>query len=216
MESKEFVEAVKKLKSESKKRNFTQKVDIIVTLKNLNLKKPEDQVDFFMQLPHNTGRKKSVCALVGPELSEEAKVCDEVIQVHEFEKFQNDKKMIKSLADKHDFFIAQANIMPKVAQTFGRVLGPKGKMPNPKAGCVVPPKGSLQPVYDKLQNTQRVFAKTQPLVQAAVGNEEMDENELAENASALYAQLLHSLPLEKNNIRGVMLKLTMSKPVKLY
>ncbi len=216
MDKNSFEEAVKGLKADSKKRNFTQRIDLIVNLKNLNLKKPEDQVDFYAQLPHNTGKKRKVCALVGPELSEEAKVCDEMIQAHEFEKYQQDKKALKSLAERMDLFVAQANIMPKVAQVFGRVLGPRGKMPNPKAGCVVPPKGSLQPVYDRLQNMQRVFAKTQPLVQVPVGSEEMDDDKIAENAAYVYDQLLHHLTLEKNNIRSIYLKMTMSSPKKIY
>lgn len=216
MDNKTFEEAIKKLKADSKKRKFTQRIDLIVNLKNINLKKPEEQVDFYAQLPHNPGRQKKICALVGPELSEEAKVCDEMIQAHEFEKFQKDKKLIKTLAENVDFFIAQANIMPKVAQVFGRVLGPRGKMPNPKAGGVVPPKGSLKPIYDRLQSTQRVFAKTQPLVQVPVGSEEMDDAKIAENAAYVYDQLIHHLTLEKNNVRSVYIKMTMSKPEKIY
>ncbi|MFP4655961.1 MAG: 50S ribosomal protein L1 [Candidatus Woesearchaeota archaeon] len=216
MDKDTFEEAVKRLKADSKKRNFTQRIDLIVNLKNLNLKKPEDQVDFYAQLPHNTGRKRKVCALVGPELSEEAKVCDEMVQAHEFEKFQQDKKSLKALTEKMDFFVAQANIMPKVAQVFGRVLGPRGKMPNPKAGCVVPPKGSLKPLYDRLQDMQRIFAKTQPLVQVPIGSEGMSEDEVAENAAYVYDQLLHHLTLEKNNIRSVYVKMTMSRPERIY
>ncbi|MFP4117494.1 MAG: 50S ribosomal protein L1 [Candidatus Woesearchaeota archaeon] len=216
MDKDTFEEAVKRLKADSKKRNFTQRIDLIVNLKNLNLKKPEDQVDFYAQLPHNTGRKRKVCALVGPELSEEAKVCDEMVQAHEFEKFQQDKKSLKALTEKMDFFVAQANIMPKVAQVFGRVLGPRGKMPNPKAGCVVPPKGSLKPLYDRLQDMQRIFAKTQPLVQVPIGSEDMSEDEVAENAAYVYDQLLHHLTLEKNNIRSVYVKMTMSRPERIY
>ncbi len=216
MEKDTFIEALKKLKAGSKKRNFKQRVDLIVNLKNLNLKRPEDQVDFYAQLPHNIGRPRKVCALIGPELTEEAKACDEAIQAHEFDKYLQDKKAMKSLAESMDFFVAQANIMPKVAQVFGRVLGPRGKMPNPKAGCVVPPKGSLKPLYDRLQSTQRILAKTQPLIQVPVGSEDMDEEKVAENAAYVYDQLLHHLTLEKNNVRSVYMKMTMSKPEKIY
>jgi large subunit ribosomal protein L1 len=215
MEKNDVLEALKKLKAESKKRKFTQRVDLIINLKNLDLKKPDNQVDFYMQLPHPSGKKKSVCALIGSELIEEAKACDEAIHVDNFADFVKDKKKIKALADKHDYFIAQANIMPKVAQAFGRVLGPRGKMPNPKAGCVVPPKANLKVVYERLQNMQRVAAKTQPLMQAAIGLESMDDKDIAENATTVYDQLIHHLPLEKNNIRSVLVKFTMTKAEKL-
>ena len=215
MDDKKIIDALQKLKAESKQRKFKQRIDLIVNLKHLNLKKADDQVDFYVQLPHSAGKKKSICALVGPELFDEAKVCDEVIRFDDFAKYQKDKKLVKALAEKHDYFIAQADIMAKVAQFFGRVLGPRGKMPNPKAGCVVPPKGSLKPVYEKLQLTQRVFAKTQLVVQAAVGTEDMDEGNVVENVMTFYDQLIHHLPLEKNNIRSVYLKMTMSKSEKL-
>lgn len=215
MDSKNVIDALNKIKAESKKRNFTQRVDLIINLKHLNLKKADDQVDFYAQLPHNIGKKKSICALVGPELVDEAKVCDEVVKYDDFVDFQKDKKKVKALAEKHDFFIAQGDIMAKVAQFFGRVLGPRGKMPNPKAGCVVPPKGSLKPLYERLQLTQRVLAKTQLVVQAPVGTEDMSDSDIAENAVSLYDQLIHHLPLEKNNIRSVFIKLTMTKAEKI-
>ncbi|MFW6230518.1 MAG: 50S ribosomal protein L1 [Nanoarchaeota archaeon] len=215
MDQNDILKALEKLKAESKKRKFKQRIDFIINLKNLDLKKSENQVDFYLQLPHSVGRKKSICALVGPELAEEAKVCDEVVQMDDFQKFQQDKAGLKNLAERHDYFIAQANIMPKVAQVFGRVLGPRGKMPNPKAGCVVPPKANLSLLYERLQNTQRVAAKTQPLVQTAIGHEEMDDKDVAENALNIYDQLVHHLPLEKNNIRSVYIKMTMSGSQKL-
>src|SRR3989338_3533308 len=131
MDKKTVLEALKKLKEGSKKRNFVQSVDIIVNLKEIDLKIPEQQVDFFAVMHHPTGKKKKICALIGPELADEArKVCDKTILTDEFDSYSKDKKLAKKLASEHDFFIAQANIMPKIASAFGKVFGPKGKMPN--------------------------------------------------------------------------------------
>lgn len=205
--------ALKELKETSKKRNFTQSVDLIINLKDLNLKSPEEQVDQFVTLHHSTGKKIKVCALVGPELIEDAtKVCDKAIRANDFEKFK-DKKEIKKLADEYDYFVAQANVMPKVAATFGRVLGPKQKMPNPKAGCVVPPKFNIGPLYERLQNTVRAVAKTQPTVKVGVGKEDQKEEELIDNIMTVYKQVVHHLPKEEHNVKSVLLKLTMGKPV---
>ena len=143
-------ESVKKALEELKKskRKFNQTVDLIIVLKNLNLKKPEDQVDFFHQLHFSIGKKIKLCALVGSELSGQAKeLFDTVISIDDFPKYAKDKKGLKKLAKGHDYFVAQATIMPQVATTFGSVLGPVGKMPNPKAGCVVPPSASIQTLY---------------------------------------------------------------------
>jgi large subunit ribosomal protein L1 len=211
----QIIEAIKKLKTDSKKRNFRQSVEVIFTLQNLDLKKNEQQVDFFASVPHPRGKSAKICALVGPELKEEAtKVCDKVITQTEFSDY-TDKKKAKELANEFDYFIAQANIMGAIATTFGKIFGPRNKMPNPKAGCVVPPKATLQPVYDKLQKTVRIQAKTQMQVQCRVGTQETTDEDLAENINTLYTQLANRLPNNDQNIRVTHIKLTMSKPVKI-
>ncbi|PIN86560.1 50S ribosomal protein L1 [Candidatus Woesearchaeota archaeon CG10_big_fil_rev_8_21_14_0_10_44_13] len=216
MDEKDILEAIKKLKEGSNKRNFTQTYDLIINLKGLDLKKPENQLDLFITLHHSKGREGRICALVGSELIDEArKTCEKAIHQDEFEKYANDKKAAKKLADEYDFFIAQANIMPKVASAFGKVLGPKKKMPNPKAGCVVPPKANLKPLHDKLQKTVRAYAKEKPIIQLAVGNEKMADKEVADNIMNIMNNVLHHVPNEKNNIKEVLLKLTMTKPVPL-
>lgn len=215
MNNQTIIKALQTAKEQSKERKFSQTVDLIIALRGLNLKKPEEQVEFFVNLPHGVGKKRKVCAFVGPELEEKAKeVCDFVITQPEYAQYK-EKKAVKKLAKSYDFFIAQADIMPKVAAAFGKALGPRGKMPNPKAGCILPPKAPVQPLYDRLQKIMPVIAKKQLGIQFAVGKDEMNETEIAENISTIYNQLLHHLPAEKNNIKSVYLKLTMSKPVKI-
>src|SRR3989344_1957936 len=159
-------------------------------------------------LPRGRGKPARVCALIGAELKEEAtKVCDKVILQEEFIEYINDKKKAKRLASEYQFFIAQANIMAQIAGAFGKVFGPRGKMPNPKAGCVVPPKATLKPLYDKLQKTVKVSAKLQPQVQCRVGNEAMTDEQLAQNFSTVYNQLIHSLPNGEANVKAAFLKL---------
>ena len=214
--NKESIEkTIKELRETSKKRKFSQAFDLIVTLKDLNLKNINDQVDFFATLPHTTGKKIKVAALVGPELKEKAtKVCDTVISQAEFDKYK-DKKVAKKLANEHDFFIAQAEIMPKVAAAFGRILGPRNKMPNPKLGSVVPGKGQVEPLYERLQKTVRITAKKAPMIQIKVGSESMDDSEIIENILTIHNQIVHHLPKENSNVRQTLLKLTMSKPIKI-
>jgi len=179
------------------------------------LKKPEQQVDFFAQTHHTTGKKIRVAAFVGPEMRDDAaKAVDTIITVDDFPKFKN-PKLVKKLANEHDFFVAQANIMAQVAQNFGKILGTRGKMPNPKAGCVVPPKAPLGPVYQRLQKTVRVKARLLPVVQCVVGKEDMDEKEVVDNIMTVLNQLVHNLPNHENNIRKVMIKTTMGKVVEI-
>ncbi|MBI2557794.1 50S ribosomal protein L1 [Candidatus Woesearchaeota archaeon] len=215
MDKEQIQSALAKAKDNSKQRKFKQTYDLIINLKGLDPKKQEHQIDLFVALPHSRGRKVKVCALVGAELEEQAKnVCDSVIMSDGFDRHK-DKKDVKKIANSYDFFIAQANIMPKVATAFGRVFGPRGKMPNPKSGCVVPPNANLRPLYEKLQRTIRANVKSAPLIQCAIGSEDMNSDEIAENALTVYSSLLQALPNEKHNIKDIYVKLTMGKPVKV-
>lgn len=214
MDEKTIIKALKTAREQSKKRNFSQTVDLIVSLKGLNIKNPDEQVDFFVTLQHSP-KKRTVCALVGPELADKAaEVMDKVITPPDFEIYK-DKKLLKKLANEYDYFVAQADVMPKVAGAFGRALGPRNKMPNPKAGQIIPPKAPVQPVFDRLQKMVRVVAKKQLATQMIVGNEDMDDAILAENILTIYDQIIHHLPQEQNNVRDVFVKLTMGKPVKI-
>jgi len=211
METNHALKKLKTVKENGPKRNFSQSVDLVINLKDIDLKKTEQQLDFYVTLHHSYGKDIKVCALSGPELFDEAKEhCHHVIRVEEFAKLT--PKDIKALAKEYDYFVAQANVMPQVAATFGRVLGPRGKMPNPKAGCVVPPKTSLKPLVDRLKLTVRVLAKKDPVLHLKVGTEVQDEAQVADNIAFLYKQVVVHLPLEENNVKNALLKLTMGKP----
>lgn len=214
MDKNNVLKAITELKKNSKKREFKQTYDIIINLKELNLKKPEENVNDFLVLPFPRGKKVRTCALVGNELVTKAKaVCNQVIHKDDFEDY--DKKSIKKLARNTDFFIAQANLMTDIAKVFGKILGPTGKMPNPKSGCVVPPIVELAPLIEKLNKTVRLQTKNELIVKTLVGSEDMKDDEIAENILAIYNYLIHHLPQEKHNIKNILIKLTMEKPVKI-
>ena len=216
MDLNQLKQDIKKARESSEKRNFKQTFDLIFALKGLDMKKPDHQIDVFVSLHHDRGKPVKVCALVGPELKENAKEnADFVIDVDEFPIYAKDKKKSKKLAGEYDFFIAQANIMPQVAGAFGRVLGTRGKMPNPKVGCIVPPKANLKPLIEKLRKTVRVSAKTALMAQLFVGTEDMQDEVVADNILTIYNALIHALPGEKNNLKKIYLKMSMGKPVEV-
>ena len=198
----------------NEKRKFSQSYDLLIALKDLNLKDPKDQVEFFATVPHQLGKKRTVCALVGPEMIDDAsKLADLALEQSQFEKMP--KKDLRKIAAKYDYFLGQANIMPKIAGSFGRVLGPRGKMPNPKAGCIVPPKAPLAPLIERLQKTVKVSAKKSPNVQVLIATQGMSQEQVIDNVKSLYNQTVHNLPKEENNVKAVYLKVTMGKPIKL-
>lgn len=212
MDKEQAAKTLRKAKESSQKRNFTQSIDLIINLKDIDLKKPDQSVNSFVTLHHSKGKKSKICALVGPELLPNAKEsCDSAVSVDDFQKYQ-DKKKARKLATEYDFFIAQATIMPQVATAFGKVFGPKGKMPNPKAGCVVPPNANLKPLCEKLQKTVRLQTKNDPIIQTIIGNENMKDDEVVDNIMVVYDSLVHQLPNGNNNIKSIFIKLTMGKP----
>lgn len=214
MNKKIILDTIRKLKTESKKRNFIQTYDLIVNLKGLNIKKPDQQIEFFAVLPHKRKKPIKICAIVGPELKEDAeKYCDLVILADDIDRY--DKKQIKKLSNEYNWFIAQANIMTKVAAVFGRILGPRGKMPNPKAGAVIPPKGSIKLTVEKLKRSVKITNKKSKGISINIGSEDMDDNIIADNILSIYDQIIHHLPNERHNIKNVLIKFTMSKPFRI-
>ena len=116
------------------------------------------------------------------------------------------------MAKKIDYFIAQANLMPDVAKAFGKVLGPIGKMPNPKAGAVVPPTiPDLKVVINKLKQTARLQTKNEQVVKTSAGAETMSDDDLAENILAIYTDVLHNVKDDKQKIKEIIIKFSMGQ-----
>ncbi len=194
------------------KRKFAQSYDLVINLKNLVTK--QEPIDLFITVPHSKGKKIKVAAFVDQQLAGQAEqFCDLVIREVDFPKYNS--KSMKSLAQNYDYFIAQASLMPKIASAFGKVLGTKGKMPNPKLGCVVPPTANLEPLVKKLNTTIRVQSRKGMTLQCLVGKENQAETEIIDNVLAIYQAVLKAVPNEAQNIKNISLKLSMSQPVRV-
>ncbi|MBS3139764.1 50S ribosomal protein L1 [Candidatus Woesearchaeota archaeon] len=212
MNKEQIKQALEEVKKQPK-RKFPQSYDLIINLKNLVLKTAP--VDFFATLHYSKGKKVKIAAFVDQQLADHAgKKCDLIIRESEFFKYK-DPKLQKKLAEEFDYFIAQANLMPKVAAEFGKVLGTRGKMPNPKLGCVVPPNANIEPLVKKLNSTLRLTAKKGLNLQCVVGKESQADEEIIDNIFTIYQTAAKNLPNEIQNIKNVSLKSTMGKPVKV-
>ncbi len=212
MEKKDIISFIQSLRQETPKRKFSQSIDLVVNLKNLNLKKEEDKVNSFISLPHERGKKVRITALVGPELESKAKKnCDHVFTEEQFSKL--DKKAIKKLAAETDYFIAQANIMPRVAGIFGKILGPRGLMPSPKSGGIIPSTADVEQVVKRFKTLIKIETKNELAIKARIGTEAMPDEAIADNALFIVNTLLQTLPQDKNNIKSIVLKMTMGAPI---
>ncbi len=202
---KELRKALQELRK-TKKRNFEQTVDFVINLQKFDVKK--NQFSLLVNVPHKI-KEKNICAFLEVKNS---KV--DTITPGEFKKY-NDKKELKNLVKKYDFFIAQASVMPKVATTFGRVLGPAGKMPSPQLGIIanVDDK-TIENLKQKIDKSVKTKIK-EASIKVAIGKEKMKDEDIIENIIAVYNEVLKSLPMNKENIKNIKIKFTMSKPYKL-
>lgn len=216
MDKKIILSAIEKAKSESPKRGFTQTYDLILNLKDIDLKNPAQKVDIFLPLPHPRSKKVEIAAVVDDALVLEAKkVCDYVIPLENLAAEAKKKRAMKKLARRIEFFITQPHLMKDLAANLGKILGTKGKMPNPKSGAVIPPKVPLQPIVDKLRKTVRLVTKSDAIIKCAVGDEKMTDEQVADNIMAVYNAVTSALPQKDNNIKTMILKLTMGTPVRV-
>lgn len=207
-----IAEAVQKARTTGKQRNFTQSIDLVINLREIDLSKPENRINEEIVLPHGRGRDIKVAVIADGELALQAQKAgaDLVITRKGIEEYAKDKKKLKQIANVHKFFVAQTDIMPLVGKHFGPVLGPRGKMPKP-----VPSNIAIAPLLERLKKTVRLQLKERPILHVVIGNEKMDNEKIAENVEAVLARLEMALDKGKNQIGSVYIKSTMGSPVKL-
>jgi large subunit ribosomal protein L1 len=205
----EFEEQLKKALEElrkEKERKFDQTIDLIINLQKFDIKK--HQLNLFLTVPYASKNKK-----IAGFFETKNKNID-TITPEEFKKYSN-KKALKKLVKTYDFFIAQGSLMPKVATTFGRVLGPAGKMPSPQMGLVMNVDDKeIEALKKKINNTIKVKIK-EASIKLAVGKQSMADSEIIENISAVYSGVIKELPRNKENVKNIEIKFTMTKPQKI-
>ncbi len=200
-----FLEAIKKLRAiNEKKRKFAQTVDLIINLKDFDVKKYS--FSSFIQLP-NMIKDKKIAAFF-----EKDNKLIKTIKKEDFAGY-NEKKVIKKTIKDYDFFIANAKLMPAVATTFGRFLGPVGKMPSPQLGIIMnEDENSIKETVNRINSSIKIRIK-EPSIKVGIANEGFQDEKIAENAVAVYKKVLELLPKKIDNIKNVKIKFTMTKPV---
>jgi len=207
MTDKKTTESVEKVLEESKKRDrkFKQNIDVVINLKNIDLNEPKNRIDEEIILPHGRGSEAKIALFASGELAlKSKKQVDLLIKPEEIEDIAKDKKKFKKIADDHDFFIAEAPLMPTIGKTLGTVLGPRGKMPKP-----VPPHADVSGMIKNLRNTIKLRSKSSKTFHTLAGNEEMSKEHIAENVDAIIKRLEGALERGRMNIGSLYIKTTM-------
>jgi len=201
-----FLETIKKLRKTEKKRNFDQTIDLLINLKGFDARK--EAFNLFISVPNKVKDKR-----IAGFLEKDSKIVKS-IKKETFDRYK-DRIELRKLLKNYDFFIANAKLMPSVATSFGRYLGPAGKMPSPQLGILpIENEESIQKLINKINSTVRVRVK-EPSIKLPIAKESMSDENIAQNAAIVYNQVLENLPRKNDNIRNIMIKLSMDKPVKL-
>jgi large subunit ribosomal protein L1 len=100
--------------------------------------------------------------------------------------------------------------MPTVGKKLGQLLGPRGKMPTP-----VPFNAPIESFLERFKSSIRVRVKNSLSLSCKIGEEDMDDADLAANASAVATAIEKTLPNGSKNIEKIMFKTTMGKAIKV-
>jgi large subunit ribosomal protein L1 len=204
--------ALGELRKTITKKKFTQSIDLVVRLREVDLKKPENRINETIPLPNPPDKALKICVIASGDLATRAKSAgaDLLVGRAEMDNFAKDKKAARKLAQEYDFFIAEAPMMPLVGRALGSFLGPRGKMPTP-----VPPNAPIEQIVSNHRKMVRVRMREQPVLQCRIGTETMADDKLAENIQAVVSRIEQKLERGFKNIGEILLKGTMSKPVKV-
>jgi len=203
MDKAKILKALGEIRSSEKKRKFDQSVDLIVNLKNFDVRK--EAFSLFVDIPHKIKDKKIVGIFEG-----KSELID-TISKDEFGKYK-EKKDVRKLIKSYDFFIANAKLMPLIATKLGRVLGPAGKMPSPQLG-VLPNEDEnfVKSLISKINKTVKIRVK-EPSIKVVIGVESMSDDMIVENILAVYQKLIDTLSKNSDNVKNVLIKFSMGKP----
>jgi large subunit ribosomal protein L1 len=212
LDQKTILNAVKEAKEKSKKRNFNQSVELVLSLKDIDMKSSEGKLQEIIELPYSPEKTNKICVIATGELALKARKAnaDLVIERAELEGLAGNKRELRKIANNYDFFIAEAPLMPLVGKILGTVLGPRGKMPIP-----VPPTVDIASLIEKHRKTIILRMRNQPILQCRVGTENMKEEEIAENIQAVLRTLEAKLKRGMKNIKSTYIKTSMGTPVKI-
>lgn len=208
----QLLTALAGLRKPDAKHGFTHSVELIVKLREIDLKKPENRLNESVELPNSLGKETKICVIAGGDLATRARAgqADLVMGREDLDKLGKDKKATRKLASEYDYFIAEAPMMPLVGKTIGPILGPKGKMPTP-----VPPTAPIDQIVQSHRKLIRIRVRDQPVVQCRIGTEKMPDDKIAENAQAVFNRIEAKLERGAKNISQVLVKTTMGEPVKV-
>jgi large subunit ribosomal protein L1 len=178
-------EAIKLVK-DMQSTKFTETVECHIRT-GLNVRHADEQLRGTITLPHSAGRDVTIAVFArGPKADEAREAGAD---------FVGDEDLAKRIQDEgwtdFDIAIATPDMMPVVGR-LGRILGPQGKMPNPKLGTVTMDIASA--VNESKAGKVEYRTDRQAIVHLAIGKTDMEESALLENYAALIDEVMRAKP----------------------
>ena len=201
-------EAVK-LAKETSVSNFDASVEVAVRL-NLDTKKADQQLRGAIVLPHGTGKTKKVLVVARGENAKKAKEAGA--------DFVGDVDMLEKIEKENwfgfDVMIATPDMMPLLGK-LGKILGPKGLMPNPKTGTVTT---DVEKAVKEVK-AGRVEYRTDSFgnIHGIIGNTKFTEEQLLANLEAFMAVIIKAKPttVKGDYVKNISITTTMGPGIKI-
>jgi large subunit ribosomal protein L1 len=201
------VEAVALIK-ELKTANFDESVEVHVRT-GLNVRHADEQLRGTIALPHGLGKDVKVIVFAQGDKAREAEEAGaDVVGAEDL------AQRIQDGFDDFDVAIATPDLMPVVGR-LGRILGPAGKMPNPKVGTVTT--DVAKAVEESKSGKVEYRTDRTAIVHLVIGKTGFDEHRLLENYAAVMDELIRAKPSAAKGryIRSVTFTTTMGPGVKV-
>ena len=202
------LEDASKIVKDISKFKFDPTVDIAVRL-GVDPRKANQMVRGTVSLPHGTGKNVKVLVLCTPDKEKEATEAGaDFVGLDEF------IEKIKQGWTDVDVIITMPSVMGKVG-ALGRILGPRGLMPNPKTGTVT--MNVAQAVTDVKAGKIDFKVDKYGIIHAAIGKASFESNQIFDNAKELLSALVKLKPSSSKGtyVKSVTLSSTMSPGVKV-
>ena len=206
----QLTDMIKEAKATDKDRKFKQALELIIVFKDIDVKKGFS-INETIQLPKQTSTPAAVCVMASGDMGLKAKEAkaDKVIDTGDLDKLGANKRESRKFINKYDFFLSDTKLMPTVGKVLGQLLGPRGKMPTP-----VPFDAPIGSFLERFRSSIRVKVKSSLSASCKIGDETMEDTDLAANAHAVITAVEKKLPNGDRNIKRILVKTTMGKVIK--
>jgi len=196
---------------QGKKRNFTETIEMQVTLKNYDPQR-EKRFSGTFKLPTVPRPNLKCCMLGNAAHCEQAdRIGVDHMSVEDLKKLNKNKKLVKKLAKKYDFFLSSDNMIKQIPRLLGPGLTKAGKFPT-----LLSSSDDMQEKIDEVKSTIKFQMKKVMCLNVAVGNVELSKQENTVNVQLAANFLASLLKKQWQNIGVIYIKSTMGPSIQIF